>query len=180
MDTRPPIIRVLCLLALAAGIASGGALAACAAPGVSSRGADLDQALLAELNAIRRAHGLAALVVSPALGASAAAHSRDMLVHGYFAHPSSNGTPFWRRIETYYPDTARGRWSVGENLFWSSGRVDAASSLAAWMASPPHRTNILDPSWRQVGIAAESSPDAAGVYDGLAVTVITTDFGVGG
>jgi uncharacterized protein YkwD len=50
--------------------------------------------------------------------------------------------------------------------------------MAAWMASPEHRANILFAGWRQIGIAAVSSPDAPGTYNGMPVTVITTDFGV--
>jgi uncharacterized protein YkwD len=46
------------------------------------------------------------------------------------------------------------------------------------MASPGHRANILDPAWRQIGIATASSPDAPGAFANLGVTVITTDFGV--
>ena len=46
------------------------------------------------------------------------------------------------------------------------------------MASAEHRANLLSPLWRDIGIAAVSTPDAPGVYDHLAVTVIATDFGV--
>jgi hypothetical protein len=45
------------------------------------------------------------------------------------------------------------------------------------MADPGHRANILSPTWRQIGISAESSSDAPGIFGGEAVTVITTDFG---
>jgi uncharacterized protein YkwD len=101
-----------------------------------------------------------------------------MIANGYFAHDSANGVPFWQRIQDYYSSNAFGYWSVGENLFWSTGPVDASAGLKAWMASPEHRANILDPAWRQIGIAAVSSFHAPGAYDGLGVTVITTDFGV--
>jgi uncharacterized protein YkwD len=47
-----------------------------------------------------------------------------------------------------------------------------------WMASPPHRANILNPNWREIGIASASRADAPGAYDDLNVTVVTTDFGV--
>ena len=54
----------------------------------------------------------------------------------------------------------------------------ASGSVEAWMASPGHRANILDPAWRQIGIATASSPDAPDDFANLGVTVITTDFGV--
>ena len=101
-----------------------------------------------------------------------------MLVRGYFAHKSADGSPFWKRIKTFYAEPRYGYWSVGENLFWASGSVTADASMKAWMASPGHRANILNPAWRQIGIAAVSSPDAPGTFSDLGVTVITTDFGV--
>ena len=38
--------------------------------------------------------------------------------------------------------------------------------------------NMLDPHWREIGISAVHAPQAPGVYRGLAVTIVTTDFGV--
>jgi uncharacterized protein YkwD len=49
--------------------------------------------------------------------------------------------------------------------------------MKAWMASPPHRANILDPRWRQIGISTVTSDDATGVFGDAGATVITTDFG---
>ena len=51
-------------------------------------------------------------------------------------------------------------------------------AVSAWMHSPPHRANILSVRFRQIGIAALSSPRAPGVFNGSSATVITTDFGV--
>ena len=46
------------------------------------------------------------------------------------------------------------------------------------MRSPEHRANILNPNWREIGIAAVHSDGAPGTFGGLPVTIITTDFGV--
>jgi uncharacterized protein YkwD len=46
------------------------------------------------------------------------------------------------------------------------------------MNSPPHRENILEPRWREVGVAVARFASAGGVYDGRSVMIITTDFGV--
>jgi len=153
------------------------------APALASRATDnvpLDAGVLVQLNQIRIAHGLTPLVASKSLGEAADRHSSDMIVKGYFSHDSSTGAPFYQRIRSYYPPSSNGSWSVGENLFWSSGTVDARGALAAWMASPEHRANILNPSWREIGIGAVSSNRAPGAYADLAVTVITTDFGTRG
>ena len=143
-----------------------------------SEAAAVDFGVLVDLNRIRRAHGLKPLTLSPSLSRAAMAHSKEMVVKGYFAHNSADGQPFWKRIETFYPQGRFGYWSVGENLYWTSGSTTAAAGMKAWMASPPHRENILDPAWRQIGIATVSASDAPGTYDGMRVTLITTDFGV--
>ena len=172
------ILGLLAVLALLVSL-PGASLASGRGASISSSAAALlDQGLLEQLNEIRAAHRLRRLSLSASLSAAAQTHSRDMLANGYFAHNSSNGTPFWKRIRTYYPEGRSGYWSVGENLFWSSGSTSASAAVRAWMASPEHRANILDPIWREVGIAAASSPDAPGAFAGLGVTVITTDFGV--
>jgi uncharacterized protein YkwD len=47
-----------------------------------------------------------------------------------------------------------------------------------WMKSPPHRANILDPRWREIGVGAVYSASARGAFTHRPVTIITTDFGV--
>jgi uncharacterized protein YkwD len=101
-----------------------------------------------------------------------------MLTGGYFAHDSADGTPFWKRLTGYTHRTATGQWSVGENLLWSSPTVDPSGAVAMWMRSAPHRANILNPRFRDIGIGAVYSTSARGTYTHLPVTIITTDFGV--
>ena len=85
--------------------------------------------------------------------------------------------PFWKRVERFYPPGRFARWTVGENLLWTSGTIDAKRALALWMASPKHRKNILSPGWREIGIAAVRVTAALGVYGGNDVTIVSTDFG---
>ena len=47
-----------------------------------------------------------------------------------------------------------------------------------WLGSPEHKKNMLDPHWREIGVSAVHELDAPGVYNGLEVTIVTTDFGV--
>lgn len=133
--------------------------------------------VLVELNAIRRAHHLVPLKLNPALTAGAHGHSAEMLADGYFAHNSFDGTPFWKRL-TAYSNSSHGAWSVGENLLWSSPDVDADGALRLWIASPEHLANLLNPRWRQIGVAAVHMTQAPGVFHGMDVTIVTTDFGV--
>ena len=137
----------------------------------------LETGIVAELNVVRRAHRLVTLRVHPGLTAAARAHSRDMVAKGYFEHEALDGKPFWTRVDRYYAspgiDTA-----LGENLLWASGGLTAKAAVADWMASAGHRENILDPTWREVGIGAASRDAAPGAFEGLDVTVVTADFGV--
>lgn len=147
-----------------------------AAPATTLRG--LDDAVLEQLNDVRRSHGLVALTVSGDLDASAAEHSREMGLVGYFHHASADGTSFWRRIAFWYPATGFSEWEVGENLLWHSPAVGPAQAMRMWMASPPHRANVLRPQWRQIGIGAAHFASGRGVYGGKPVTILTIDFGV--
>jgi uncharacterized protein YkwD len=140
--------------------------------------ASLESGVLTQLNAIRRLHGLVPLKLSAPLGQSAAQHTREMGDDGYFQHPSADGTAFWKRIAHWYGSSGYPYWSVGENLLWSSPNVDALGAMQLWMNSPEHRANILNPSWREIGISALHFTAAPGTYRGLEVTIITTDFGV--
>jgi uncharacterized protein YkwD len=138
----------------------------------------LESGVLQDLNAIRKQHGLVALKISAPLTASAEQHSQEMAADGYFAHNSADGTLFWKRIQRWYASASWGYWSVGENLLWSSPDVDPANALQMWMNSPEHRANILNPAWREIGVSAVHAATAPGTYQGLPVTIITTDFGV--
>jgi uncharacterized protein YkwD len=138
----------------------------------------LDHQVLAAINAFRVEHHLVPLEESPNLAQSARQHSLEMGSDGYFAHPSANGTAFWKRIERYFASRRYAYWSVGENLLWSSPDVDVATAMKMWIASPEHLKNLLTPSWRRIGVSAVHVVDAPGVYHGLPVTIITTDFGV--
>lgn len=138
----------------------------------------LEQGVLTDINAFRAAHDLAPLHLSASLTVAARSHSVQMEQDGYFAHNSYDGTEFWKRIQSFYPSKSFGFWSVGENLLWSSPDVDAQHALTMWENSPEHRKNMLDPHWRQIGISAVHVSSAPGVYHGLPVTIVTTDFGV--
>jgi uncharacterized protein YkwD len=144
----------------------------------TSATAALDSGVLAQLNQIRIEHHLRPLALSAGLSRAALVHTQDMVSQGYFEHNSANGQLFWQRIRTYYSQSNFNVWSVGENILWTSGQATPSESMELWMASPEHRANILNPAWRQIGIAAVSSPSAPGTYGGRDVTVVTTDFGV--
>jgi uncharacterized protein YkwD len=171
------LVVVLLLAGLAALLADS-TRAAARQRSVTSQMPSLAAQVLADLNVFRAQHHLVALRVSRALNRSAANHSLEMATDGYFAHNSHDGSAFWKRIQAYYPARAHAYWSVGENLLWSSPDVDAAAALQLWEKSPEHLANMLSPRWRQIGISAVHATAAPGVFEGMEVTIITTDFGV--
>jgi uncharacterized protein YkwD len=170
-------------LVLAAVVAAAGIAVAVATRAPVARGghtlalASLERGVFDDINAFRAAHHLPTLRLSAALTDAARSHSVQMEADGYFAHDSADGTAFWKRIQAFYPSAAFAYWSVGENLLWSSPTVNASHALSMWIASPEHLRNLLDPNWREIGVSAVHTAAAPGVYRGMAVTIITTDFG---
>jgi uncharacterized protein YkwD len=173
-------VRALRLAVSVAALVATGFLAASAfATNKAERSmGTLNHQVFVAVNKFRVAHGLARLRESPALDRSARQHSLEMGRVGYFAHPSANGTAFWRRIRNFYGIGADSYWSVGENLLWAAPTVSASKAMNMWIASPPHLANLMAKQWRQIGVSAVHVASAPGIYDGMPVTIITTDFGV--
>jgi len=147
------------------------------APGKTAQVAQLQSALLAQINAFRTAHGLVRLKVSGALTSVADGHSSQMARLGFFSHDSANGQSFSQRIAQAYSPRGFRRWSVGENLVWGGPAIGAARAFRLWLSSPPHRANLLNARWREIGLGAVHSTSAPGVYGGGAATIVTADFG---
>jgi uncharacterized protein YkwD len=137
-----------------------------------------DTALVQQINQLRAQHGLAPFRTSLALERAAAVHTRDMVAAGYFAHRSSDGTPFWQRLERFYGSKGFRSWSVGENLVWGTPDLTGSAALDDWLRSPEHRANLLSRTWRDIGLAALHVPSAPGTYGDQETTVVTADFGV--
>lgn len=165
-----PFLLALVAAALLAAPASGNRVAA-------SQQWTLDRQLLAQVNAVRASHGLRPLRLSHPLSAAADSHSLEMAERGFFSHSSADGTSFSVRIGHYYPAPSSGTWTVGENLVWESPALAARDAIRMWMASAPHRANLLSPAWREIGIAAVRSRAAPGVFRGRPTVVVTADFG---
>jgi len=153
------------------------ATSAPAATTETARETALESALLQGINDVRREHGLRPLATSKALTRAAAEHTREMGERGYFEHESFDSTPFWKRIEHWYPSRGHKSWSVGENLVYSSPQLTASQGVELWMNSPGHRANLLSKSWREIGLAAMHFESAPGEYDDGPVTIVTADFG---
>jgi uncharacterized protein YkwD len=176
MGIKRRIVPGLLLLTVATALLASSSHAA--THGRSARLSSLEASVLGDINAFRASHGLARLRLNTRLSAAARAHSRQMAADGYFAHTSADGSAFWKRIQSFYASASWRYWSVGENLLWSEPTVSASRALQMWLASPEHRANLMNPKWREIGVSAVHATSAPGVYHGLPVTIVTTDFGV--
>jgi uncharacterized protein YkwD len=130
------------------------------------------RATLCLLNAQRAAHGLRRLQPNRALGASARRYAHSLVANRFFSHVSPSGQTLQARISrSGYLRGANG-WACGENLAWGSGvKASPAQIVAAWMASPGHRANILSARWRHIGIGVVRGAPVAGV--GRAASYVT-------
>jgi uncharacterized protein YkwD len=113
--------------------------------------------VLALTNFYRSQSGLQPLQLNAKLTAAAQAHSQDMALNDFFSHTGSDGSTSSSRIQsTGYLYSA-----VGENI--AEGYATPEEVVQAWMNSPGHRANILNPSLREMGVGfyfLESDPGA--------------------
>jgi uncharacterized protein YkwD len=117
--------------------------------------AQMEGSIACLINDERSSYGLQPVTPNADLRRAALSHSNEMIAQSYFEHTSPAGLTFTDRIEaTGYMEGAR-TWTVGENLVWGTGPLSTPQALVtAWMNSPPHRENLLRPSFREIGIGA--------------------------
>ena len=144
--------------------------AQCADANTPATSASLDAmraAVVCLINQQRNAHGLPSLTASSQLNNSAQGWSATMVSTGNFTHGPGNA--FADRISAAGYD-----WQdAGENI--ATGYPTPATVVKAWMASPEHCTNILNPSYRNVGTG--ESPAAVGIFASGPATWVQ-DFGL--
>jgi uncharacterized protein YkwD len=137
-------------------------------------GRAIERAMLCFLNAERARYGLRPLRLDRRLSDASRRHAADMARKDYFSHDSLSGASFVDRIRgSGYLRGAR-RWTVAENIAWGSGtRATPRSIGQAWMYSPGHRANILNPAYRDIGVGIAAGTPSPG----LAGATYATDFG---
>ncbi len=102
--------------------------------------------VVALVNAERAAAGCGPVTSDGALDAAARGHSADMAANDYFSHTGLDGRSFGDRIRAAgYPGG-----SIAENI--AAGQGSASSAMASWMESSGHRANILNCSFRHIGV----------------------------
>jgi uncharacterized protein YkwD len=172
----PPLILVAGVLASLSAMAVPGAAMVRKQPSVTA-GRSLEAGLLAKINSLRAGRGLARLRLNEGLAAAAVEHSRQMARRGFFGHRSADGSSFKARVQRHYGFSGYRYWSAGENLLWSSTTISPSAVVEKWQQSPPHRSVLLAPEWRELGISVVRVDDAPGSFGGLDATIVTADFG---
>lgn len=102
-----------------------------------------------------------------------------MAFSDYFEHVGPRGqTPLARMRRVGYISSSRVGYEVGENIAWATLALATPRAIvAAWMASPAHRANILDPRYTETGIGVSPHPPAS-LAQGKPGAIYTQDFGV--
>ncbi|WP_217616116.1 CAP domain-containing protein [Cellulomonas sp. GbtcB1] len=112
-----------------------------------------EQAILDRTNALRASEGKPALVRNAQIDAVAAAWAEHMATTGQFQH----NPDFFRQIPA-------GWRTAGENIAMNS--YDPVALYTQWQNSPPHRANMVNPAFDQIGI---SVVEHGGLYYGVQV-----------
>jgi uncharacterized protein YkwD len=138
--------------------------------------AQMESSITCLINDERTSNGLQPVTPNADLRQAALSHSSEMIAQSYFEHTSPSGLSFMDRIEqTGYMRGARS-WTVGENLVWGTGPLSTPQALVtAWMNIPPHRENLLRPSFREIGVAA--LPGTPITRNDLTGTTVSSEYG---
>jgi len=108
-------------------------------------------ALLSETNSERTSNGVAGLNLNSLLNNAAQTKANDMVTRDYWSHITPDGNQPWHFIVgAGYQYTA-----AGENLAYGFGT--SADTVTGWMNSPPHRENLLNSAFTDVGFGFANS-----------------------
>jgi uncharacterized protein YkwD len=115
-------------------------------PNPPSSGNSFINRVLELTNAQRLQAGLQPLTLNSKLNNSAQTHSEDMALRDFFDHKGSNGSSMGDRAKASGYNFSR----LGENI--AAGYATPEDVVQGWLNSPGHRANILNPSYREIGI----------------------------
>jgi uncharacterized protein YkwD len=148
-----------------AGLTLGCAVPATPAYAGSAKQDRVERAVVNQVNVIRAQHGLRALRRSSGLARAADVKAKEVARTSVLSHASPDGTPMHQRVRRY----VRAR-SVGEAIGYVPSRSrQAVTIVRAWMASPQHRSALLSPTFRRVGVGRRKGRLGSG---GVAVIAI--------
>jgi uncharacterized protein YkwD len=135
------------------------------------------KAIVCLLNAERRQAGARSLEANKKLQRAAQKHTDEMDGTGCFAHECPGESALGSRLEIVdYLAGGLSRWAAGETIAWgSASRGTPKAIVQIWMESPPHRSTLLNGSFKDVGVGfAAGTPNDGGDPGGI----YTADFGL--
>lgn len=136
-------------------------------PSVLGFASDIAPEQVVELvNQKRAEQGLAPLAVNGSLNEVAQRKAGDMFAFNYWAHTSPSGRDPW----TFFKEVGYKYVYAGENL--ARDFMNSDSVVGAWMNSPTHRDNILNPNYKEIGLAVVN-----GTLSGVETTLVVQVFG---
>ncbi len=121
---------------------------------------------ISETNIKRQELGLSPLTNNSGLAQAAQLKAADMFAHQYWAHTSPQGKEPWDFMRT----AGYTYQAAGENLARDFSETD--EMVDAWMNSPTHRANIVNPRFQEIGIAVVD-----GRFEGADTTLVVQMFG---
>jgi uncharacterized protein YkwD len=170
------LVAAVAALALAAPAGAQAADCGVAADYVPNAGnlAEVGQATLCLLNNERAAQRLRPVVEAPGLTQPSRAYSARMVAESFFAHESPDGGTLVDRLTGAGYIAPDGDWTVGENIAWGQGHLATPRNIvAAWMASPGHRKNVLTGEYTEIGLGVVTGTPGDASWG----ATYTTDFG---
>jgi uncharacterized protein YkwD len=167
-----PLLAIAALLATAAPASAASGCSGADAT-VSERSAShLRGVTLCLLNRERTSRGMKKLKSNKRLRKAAERYSKLMVKHRFFNHVSPGGSTMLDRLKRV-GYLGGGAWQIGENIAWGEGSLGTPRRIVrSWMNSSGHRANILNRSFREIGIGI-----AKGTPRGSRGATYTTDFG---
>ena len=106
------------------------------------------------------------LVINEQLAKAAQLKVQDMFNDQYWAHIAPDGTTPWH----WFSEAGYTYAEAGENL--AKNFVSSESAVAAWLASPTHRANLLKADYKDVGFAVMD-----GILEGKPTTLVVALYG---
>ncbi len=126
----------------------------------------VSSALINSTNQQRQSLGLPLLKENKVLSEAAMQKAADMINKDYFSHISPAGVTPWY----WFKSNGYNYRAAGENL--AIGFLESEEVQTAWQNSPSHQQNLLNPNFKEIGIAV-----LKGDFKGKTTTVVVQLFG---
>ena len=153
------------LLVLIAAFQVGLSFLANIKPGVLGFAANINPNRLVDLTNQRRSdQGLGTLQINGLLSEAARRKASEMFTFGCWSHDCNGHSPWW-----FISGVGYSYIYAGENLAKDFDKTP--NLIQAWMNSPTHRENIVNPNYTEIGFAVVN-----GKLDGEETTLVVQEF----